>query len=240
MSLEINVKELSRYLIKKAWIVILTVVLFCFASGFYTVFCMTPLYSSSAKMYIRNRQSTGFSSSEITAYSDLAKDYVQFLYSDTVLSAVKEECGLSCSLSTLKNKISVSNPSETRVLQVKVSDADPALAKEITDSLCRHFQSFILELMHEDQITVYDRATLPNAPYSPVLSKNLLSAALIGFLLSTVFLSLQYALRGTIDSVKSAEEILQLKVIGKIPYSRRVDTHRSVKNKENRGLSSSK
>ena len=228
MEFEINYKELFRYLIKRVWIAVLSAILLCSAAGVYTAFYMTPMYSSTAKMYIRNRQSTGFSSSELTAYSDLTKDYMQFLFSDAVLVPVIEECDLSVTPAVLKRKISMSNPTDTRVLVVQVSDSDPARAKQIVDSLCLRFQNFISELMKEDQVTVYDPGTLASAPYSPNLKKNMMMGALAGFFIPIVLLSILYILRGTIDSEESAENILHLKVIGKIPYSRRFD-YRSVK-----------
>lgn len=226
MELEINCKELFRYLAKKLYIAVAAALVLCTAAGLYTTFCVTPMYASSAKMYIRNRQSTGFTSSEITAYSDLTKDYMQFLFSDAVLEPVIEECGLSVTTAGLKRRISVSNPVETRILVVQVSDSDPARAKQIVDSLCLRFQRFISELMREDQVTVYDEGTLPVYPYSPSLKRNLFLAALLGFLIPMLLLAVLYVLRGTIDSEESAEGILELKVIGKIPYSRSADSRR--------------
>ena len=120
----------------------------------------------------------------------------------------------------------MSNPAETRILVVQVSDSDPARAKQIVDSLCLHFQRFISELMREAQVTVYDEGTLPTHPYSPSLKRNLFLAALLGFLIPMFLLAVLYVLRGTIDSEESAEGTLELKVIGKIPYSHRADSRR--------------
>ena len=50
MELEINYKELFRYLAKKLYIAVAAALVLCTAAGLYTTFCVTPMYASSAKM----------------------------------------------------------------------------------------------------------------------------------------------------------------------------------------------
>lgn len=219
MELEINYRELARTLAKKIWISVVAAVVLAALAVMYTLYCVTPMYASTARLYVRNRQSVGFSSSEITAYSDLTKDYMQFVYSDTVLNGVIEEVGLDTTASSLKHRISVSNPAETRVLVLQVSDSDPIRAKQTVDALCQHFRSFITELMREDQVTVYDEGTLPTRPSSPSVKRNMTLAAMLGFLVPMAVVGLLYMTRNTIVDAETVERNLGLKVIGKVPYS---------------------
>ena len=70
----ITVKDLLDIALKK-WYVIIALCLVCIIVAMViTVAFITPMYTSTAKLYIKNKQSTVISASEISVSSYLTKD----------------------------------------------------------------------------------------------------------------------------------------------------------------------
>ena len=78
--------------------------------------------------------SGSFSSSELSAYETLTKDYLSLIKSRTILEAVIEKNDLNMNINQLLSIVSVSSPEETRIIDVTITYPDPAMAKRICDS----------------------------------------------------------------------------------------------------------
>ena len=97
---EINFKELAVLLVKRIWIAIIAAIL-CGAIGtVYASSFITPMYNSRARLYIIGSQNTGvFSPSELSAYENLTRDYLNLIKSRTILEAVIESNDLNAIVS---------------------------------------------------------------------------------------------------------------------------------------------
>ncbi len=219
MELEINYAELFRVLLKKLWIAVLAAVVFAVGMGFYTVNYVTPMYTSTSKLYVYNSSSTTVSVSDITTSGYLANDYMQFLYSSSIMESVAEQFD-DFSPADIKRMVSVSNPSDTRVLTISTTATDPQIARRINNAVCNEFVDFVSELVSEGHVSIYDPATLPTAPSSPSVSRNILLGAFFGFAIPMLIVAVRFCLHNVITSAESVESALELKVIGKVPFSR--------------------
>lgn len=79
-----------------------------------------PKYEAKATLYIlkQDASKTAASSDFSTALS-VVNDCAYILRMESVLDEVIEELGLNTNYSTLRSRISTSNPEETRILEVR-------------------------------------------------------------------------------------------------------------------------
>ena len=84
---------------------------------------ITPQYSSTAMMYILSKETTLTSLADLQIGSQLTKDYKILVTSRPVLEGVIETLGLDMKYEGLKGKISIGNPTDTRILSVTVNES---------------------------------------------------------------------------------------------------------------------
>ena len=126
---EINLIDLLYYILKRVWVVLLVTFSFAAAALIFCKFFIVPEYTASARVYVLSR-----SSEDSLAYSDLqsseklTSDFEVLITGRNITSVVIENLHLNLSHSELVNKISVTSPNDTRVLQISVTDKDPQLA----------------------------------------------------------------------------------------------------------------
>ncbi len=224
-SYEINLIDIIPSYLKKIWLPIVCAVLMAVFAFVYTTQFVTPIYTSSATLYIINRQnSTGvYSQSDLSAYESLTQDYMQLIKTTAILDKVIEEQGLDIKYDQLRAKVSVSNPAETRYIYVKVRDEDPAEAKRIVDAITVVTKNYITELMKSEQVEIIETGSLPISPSSPNVMKNIFLYAMMGFIIPSALIVLLYILDDKIVTADQVEERLDMNVIGRIPYSEQLE-----------------
>ena len=130
--LEIDLKEMISALWAKAWMIAICGVVLAIAGFVVSKFFMSPIYCSTAKIYVMTRtsnQATTYNDVAISTY--LSMDYVHLVKSRDVLEKVIADCKLEDTYTSLAGRIEVENLTDTRILSVAVSDKDPAQAQRI-------------------------------------------------------------------------------------------------------------
>lgn len=216
----IDFKQIALFLLKKAWIIIVSTVFFAVAGFVYSKYFVTPIYTSNAMLYVINVQTSGgYSTGDLSSYASLAGDYTKIMKSPAVLESVAEKNDLPLSPEQLGAKINISADPDSRLLRVSVSDSDPAFAKELCDMFCNEVKISIEELMNEDQITIINYGSLPKSPSYPMVGRNTVFYMLIGVIMSIGVLTVVFILKDTINSAADAERRIGIKVIGQVPNS---------------------
>ena len=77
--------------------------------------------------------------------------------------------------------IRISNPADTRILNMSVSDTDPVRAKAIVDAVAKASSDYIGDIMEMIPPKIIENGVVPDNPTSPNIKKN---AALGGLALS--------------------------------------------------------
>ncbi len=236
---EIDLKELFFILLHHLWIIVLAGIVLAAGMFVYTRSFVTPLYSSTASVYVLNRQSSDqLTYSDLNSSMQLTKDYQQMFVSRTVLEQVIENLHLQntdgsvMSPSTLANKISISSPSDTRIINLTVTDASPAWARDIVDELCRVGSTHITQVMKIEGINVNEAGNLPTFPSSPNLKKNVLLGAVAGVVLSAAAIIVLHLMNDTIRTGEDVERYLDVSLMGVIPETKKGKKGRANKKDE--------
>lgn len=225
-----NEKEIQIdviFLLKKLWskkfIIAATSIFFAALAVAYSVFLVKPVYESTTKIYTVNNDEDkkSLTVQDLQIGSNLVKDYQEIILSKDVISEVIEKENLSISPETLTSKIRVSAPKDTRIIQITVADANPQVAKEITDTLKDVASAKIKEITKLKEITTIEDATVATFPSSPNIKKNGLLACAIGFILSASLVLLKELLDDKVKRPEDVEEVMELVLLGVIPDSKK-------------------
>lgn len=221
--LTIDLGELFRVLLSKVHIIILSAILMALVAFVGTKLLVTPMYTSVTKMYVLAKdENSNLSTSnynELTAGSMLTKDYMELVKSRPVLEKTISVLNLKMQPSELANMISVSTPTDTRIMTVSVESENPKQAKEIADAVREAVSVQIQEIMSVDSVNTVEEGNLPTAPSSPNTMKNMMLGGILGFVIAAGIITLIYLLDDTIKTPEDVENYLGLNVLTSIPIS---------------------
>lgn len=216
----LDLQEIALQAWHRWYMVLITIALSLLISLIYTKLFVTPTYRSTAKIIVFNADSSQVTSSDITVATYLAKDYVEVITDRTVLEEVIKNLKLKQSYGSLRSKIAIENPKNTRILEISVTTPDPKQSKRIADEVCYVSQRKIVELLNIDQVNIMGEANLPTSPADPSLSRNLMVAFWIGLAVSAGVVLLFSVFDDKIKDDKDVEKYLEMSVLGQIPYAR--------------------
>ena len=214
---EIDLKELLFVLLKKAWLILLVGVLLAVGVGFYTKKCITPQYQSTAMMYLLGKSTSITSIADIQLGSQLKNDYIIMIKSRPVVNEVIENLNMDISYEEMVGKISVSNPSDTRILKVTATDSDPYVARDIATEFVNVSKRKMAEIMKTDEPTVVEEGSLNENPVSPNVTKNCMMAGLLGIFMTCAVLIVIYMMNDKIKTAEDIEKHLGISTLAMIP-----------------------
>lgn len=225
---EINLGELFGVLWNKViYIVVAAVAAGLIAFIVSTVF-MTPQYESTTKMYVLNKQDSGqVTSGDLQASTLMIKDYSELIKSRTVTETVISNLGLNLKHEGLLGKMTVTIPTDTRVISITVRDANPNIAAQIADEIRDVAAQHIQSVMNIEAVNVVDYANIPTSPVSPSVKKNLALGILVGAFLAIAVIIIMYLVNDTIKTDEDVQRFLKTSVLGVIPLASNEKSHSS-------------
>lgn len=232
-TIEIDLKEIFFVLWKKLGIIILSGALLALVAMIFTQLFVAPKYVSKTTMYVLNRQSSDtITNSDVQSSTYLTKDYAVMIKSRTVIEATIAQLGLDLTYEEMLNKVSVSTTTDTRVLEISVTDTDPYVAQEIASTVRDAAAAHIRKVMVAEAVNVVDEANIPNKKSGPSVMKNGVIAGVIGCFLAVVIVLVLYILNDTIKTQDDVEHYLGLSTLGNIPLSERALKARKMRKKK--------
>ena len=214
---EIDLLELFYALKRGFWLILIAGLLAAGVAGMYTAFVMKPVYTSSTMLYVVNKSTALPSLTDLQLGTQLSKDYKVMITSRPVTQKVIENLDLNMDHEALVVKISVDNPSDTRVLTISVRDNDPYMAKTIVDELAQVASARMAEIMGSAPPNIIEEGNLPTRKTSPSISKNTMMGGVLGVFLAMFLIVVEYLLNDSIRTPEDVEKYLGLTVLGTIP-----------------------
>ena len=215
--IEIDLREILFVLRRKLLLIIIVTVVAGAAAGLFSYYGITPQYTATSKIYILTNSGTMVNLSDLQVGSTLANDYAELIVSRPVVEKVIENKKLNMSYGELVGCISVTNPSNTRIVAIRITYDDPVMAKEIANEFATVSSKQIADIMMVEQPTVVEEAVVPSAQSSPNNAKNAVLGAMIGLVLSIGIIVVRYLLDDTIKSGDDIERYLGISTLASIP-----------------------
>lgn len=224
---EIDLAELVRVLWSKVWVLILTTALGIGIATGVTMLFMKPVYQSTSIMYVLNKSKEITSLSDFQIGTQITKDYMVVITSRPVLEKVIDDLGLDMSYDTLRSTISVNNPTDTRFLEITVSNHDAYLAKKIVDKLADESADSMAEVMETQKPNIMDYGQIATAPSSPSVKKNAIIGGLLGFVIAAAIIIILHLMNDSIRTSDDVEKYLGINTLGLIPLEEGVSKRRT-------------
>lgn len=214
---EIDLKELFLVLKRRILIIIAAMAAGIVIMAGYTVLLVTPLYSATSMLYVLTTSTSITSLADIQLGTQLTSDYAILMKTHPVIDTVIENLQLDMTYNQLVGKISISNPSDTRILQITVTDPVPETAQKIANELASVTVEQMAKVMKTDEPSIAEEAQLPTTPVSPSIKKNCMMGALIGLVISAGIIIAIYLLNDRIRTEEDVEKYLGITTLGAIP-----------------------
>lgn len=215
--MEIDLREIF-FAIRKWIVVVLAVGMLGGIVAFIaTKLFMTPIYTAKNSMLVLTKETTLASLADLQMGSQLTNDYTVLTTSRPVLEAVIEELSLDMEYTDLEEKISISNPNDTRILVLQVEHEDPQMALDIVREIALEASYFIGDMMEVVPPKIIDNGVVPLYPTSPNTMKNTIIGIMLGLLLSGGIVVLRTVLDDTIKSEDDIEKYLGLSTLSAVP-----------------------
>ncbi|MFM0765280.1 YveK family protein [Streptococcus suis] len=221
-AIEIDVLFLLKTIWRKKFLILLTAVLTVGLAFVYSSFLVTPQYDSTTRIYVVSQNveaGAGLTNQELQAGTYLVKDYKEIILSQDVLTQVATELNLE---ESLKEKISVSIPVDTRIVSISVRDADPNEAARIANSLRTFAAQKIVEVTKVSDVTTLEEAVPAEEPTTPNTKRNILLGLLAGGILATGIILAMEVLDDRVKRPQDIEEVMGLTLLGVVPDSKKL------------------
>lgn len=218
--IEIDLMEIFMLLLHYIWVIVIAAVIVGVAAFAFSKFVITPTYESTTRILVLNRQDSSggnLTYSDLQLGTSLTKDYPELIQSRYVVENVIELFGLNTTYESFIKKIQVSTKSDSRIIDITITDPDPALAKDIADALRDIAAERIVEVTDIQAVNKVDDANLPTKPSNPSVLKWTIIGFLLGGFLAAAVVLVRFLLDDTIKSSEDIERYLHLSTLGLIP-----------------------
>jgi capsular polysaccharide biosynthesis protein len=178
---------------------------------------MVPQYESTSQLYVLSKSTSITSLADIQTGTSLTNDYMVVVEGRPVLEQVIANLSLDETYSSLRGKVSLNNPTNSRILEITVRDENPMIAKKIADEIAKVGAAFIQAKMDQAAPTIIQKGYSDGQPVSPNTIKNTAIGGMLGMFLAVAVIVISYLFNDTIIMAEDVEKKLGLNVLGSLP-----------------------
>lgn len=219
-----NINRVFSLIKSKLLFLILFTLIGTTAVGLYTVFVISPIYSVSSKLILKNSSNQANNQNDdaqtieaLNLFQRQAKTYLEI----ADLPIVKEDTNKALNLESDEiakiKSVKLTNDSGSQLVTVTVRALDRVLAERYIKEYVSQYKKFTADRLGRDNLSVVTEALGSNNPVYPILWKNLLLAILVFSFLGFNVVFIKYVLSDSIDSYEDLEELVGTPVLGMIP-----------------------
>ncbi|WP_206853928.1 YveK family protein [Candidatus Enterococcus mangumiae] len=221
MKKEINIKKLKQVVQQKKGWIFMIISLPLLSMFVYLHLFAEPIYQKSAQLLVSQADhSTGqrLETQMIQADLQLINTYSAIILSPRILNAVSEALNEDYSISELSERLSVSNATNSQIIEINAYHRSPKVAARIANTTAKIFSEEIPSIMNIDNVTILaEDEVLPNErPTRPHRFLLLTLTFFLSLLLAFTFVFVLLVLERSFSSTTEIEEILDLQILGEV------------------------
>lgn len=219
-----NISRVFSLIKSKLLFLLLFTIIGTTAVGLYTVFIISPIYSVSSKLIMKNTssQTNGQNNDAqtieaINLFQRQAKTYLEIADLPPVKDDTNKALGLSPDEIAKIKSVKLTNDSGSQLVTITVRGLDRNLAERYIKEYVSQYKKFTADRLGRDNLSVVTEALGSDSPVYPVLWKNLLVSILVFSFVGFNVIFIKYVLSDSIDSYEDLEELVGTPVLGMIP-----------------------
>ena len=214
----IDLVELACALLDK-WAILLAATVSCALIAAIVVnFFVVPKYKATATLYVISRKDSAINISDLQIGTELTSDYVRVfeMWQEQVISNLD----LPYSYGQLASMVSVTNASDTRLLDISVTSDSPQEAADVANEFAKVTSEYIAQKMVTEKPSIISTALVPTAPVSPNKTKTILLGAMLGFVASAGVIVLITLMNDTYKTAEDLRDYAGLVTLAVIPVDK--------------------
>lgn len=217
--LEIDLSQIFRLLKKNIKLILFSTIVCAVLVITFTYFFVDKKYASTATIFITPKitEQGTIDQSSMSSNSKMVNNYMEILKGENILSKVAEQLEIS-NFAIVKGSISVSNPTNSELINITATTEEPKLSQKIVQSTVDTFFEDMKDRLNIENLTIINNPKVNDSPVSPNLKINALIGALAGMVLSCGFVFLRYLLDKRLRTREEAENFLGIPVLVEIPF----------------------
>lgn len=184
------------------------------------LFFVTPKYQASSTIYVISWKDSAINISDLQIGTALTDDYIQVFHMWEVQEKVISNLDLPYTYSQLDGMLSVTNASNTRMLEITVTSESAQEAADIANEYATVVRDYIAKKMATDKPSIMSTALVPTVPVSPNKTKSILLGALLGFVVSAGVVVVITLLDDTYKTTEDIKKYTGLVTMAVIPLEK--------------------
>lgn len=181
---EIDLVELFYVFLNRIWLLVICMAIGGAAAFAWTACFIKPVYKTSAEIYVVSASNNSVVNlTDLQIGNTVKTDYMELMLSRPVLEKVIESLNVNKTVSQIRSMVSITNKTDTRILQITATNTDPQLATDVANELATQSILLLPEIMENEPPNLVSTALFPTAPAGPSIVKNTLLGAILGFVL---------------------------------------------------------
>ena len=219
----IKIEEIVDILRKRLIMIILITLIITVVSAIISFFIISPKYEVNTKVFIGKEnnqvkvQEQTYNYNDIEMYQKLLKTYAEVIQTNDLVEKAVDAENLGLKSEDILKKLEVTPTIETQILEIKYTNKDRMLAKDILDSITTEFIKTSEELIPNGNVKIIESVKVPEKPVSPNKIINITISFFLGLMLSMGLSFLLEFIDNTFNNKEEMEEVLGLPVLGVIP-----------------------
>lgn len=232
--IEINLRDIFYAWKRRIFIILAVGVLAGCISCCYITLFVTPLYSSTATILVLTQDESSTTVADLQLGPEIAADYAILISSRPVLEETVESLDLEMDYTQLDSELEITNPENTRLLQLTVTDEDPVLARQLVNALASSASEYISERVGVAPPKILEEGELPTERSNGNIKIAALLSTAAGILVTAGIIALKTILNDAIVTEEDVAKYLGVPVLGNIP-DRKNDLKRQKRSTGKRG-----
>ncbi len=202
--IDIDLVELAYRLFAK-WKLIVCLSLICaILMGVYAYILATPMYEATSIIYVLNRSDSAINIADLQIGAALTSDYIKVFKMWEVHEEVISNLNLPYTYKQMQNMLSLTNDSNTRMLDITFTSPDPEEAAAVANEYAKVASRYIADTMQTEEPSIMSIARVPVNPVSPRKVRNILFGGIVGGVAACAYVTIAFILD---DKYKTAEDI---------------------------------
>lgn len=170
----------------------------------YTLCFVTPMYEATSTIYVLSNSDSAINISDLQLGTALTQDYIKVFKMWEVHEEVISNLELPYSYNQMREMLSVTNDTNTRMIDITITLPDPVAAADIANEYAKVVSQYIADTMSTDQPNIMSVALIPTNPVSPNKMLNLAIGLMVGAMIGGFWIVVKTLMN---DTYKTPEDI---------------------------------
>ena len=217
MESTIDLSKILQILRKNIKLLVILSVICLLISAIVTFIFLDSKYEASTQVLVNQKESDSeMMAQEVQSNIQLVNTYSEIVKSPRIIDKVSKKLDRAYSTSELSSMVSVSNQSESQLLNIAVESKSEGDSEKIANTVAQVFSKEVPDIMSVDNVSILSEADDTAKQVAPKTVINMVIGVVIGLIIALLIIFIKELLDKRIKSEEDVEKELKIPVLGSI------------------------